>query len=249
MFDEINNNQEDAPEKIVEKKEVREEEQVDKKQENLDTKVEDIFSDGDDDVPLENSNLENPSYNQGKEKPAIFTPVKKDHKEEDDAKGGFSFLKIFIVIILIAIFLGVGYLAYTKYFKDMIFDKGIIENDNYIENVDNEDVLIDQEENSLENTTLENEQPEKDNNNNNNIIVNEKDTDGDGLSDVMERSLGLNINNIDTDGDGLFDREEVEVYKTDPKNADTDGDSFSDGDEVKAGYNPNGEGKLYNINQ
>jgi len=52
---------------------------------------------------------------------------------------------------------------------------------------------------------------------------------------------------MDTDNDGLFDREEVEVYKTDPLNFDTDGDGFLDGDEVKAGYNPKGEGKLYEV--
>ena len=73
------------------------------------------------------------------------------------------------------------------------------------------------------------------------------DSDQDGLSDEEEETLGTNINNIDTDNDGLFDREEVKVYKTNPLVADTDGDGYMDGDEVKNGYNPLGEGKLYEI--
>jgi len=73
------------------------------------------------------------------------------------------------------------------------------------------------------------------------------DSDQDGLSDEEEETLGTNINNIDTDNDGLFDREEVKVYKTNPLVADTDGDGYLDGDEVKNGYNPNGAGKLYEI--
>lgn len=94
-----------------------------------------------------------------------------------------------------------------------------------------------------------------------------KDTDGDGLTDDQEATLGTNAKASDTDGDGLTDGEEVNVYKTDPLRADTDGDGLTDGDEVKVwktdptkadtdgdgfsdgqevqnGYNPNGPGKL-----
>jgi hypothetical protein len=74
-----------------------------------------------------------------------------------------------------------------------------------------------------------------------------KDTDQDGLTDREEVEIGTNANSTDTDGDGLFDREEAQVYKTDPLNPDTDGDTYSDGAEVKSGYNPNGEGKLFNL--
>ncbi len=70
------------------------------------------------------------------------------------------------------------------------------------------------------------------------------DTDKDGLTDVRETQLGTNPNSPDTDADELFDREEVEVYKTNPLNADTDGDTYQDGAEVKKGFNPNGTGKL-----
>jgi hypothetical protein len=75
-----------------------------------------------------------------------------------------------------------------------------------------------------------------------------KDTDGDGLTDDEEKTLGTDPNKKDTDGDGLYDREEVKVYKTDPLKKDTDGDGISDGDEVKAGTNPNGSGLLLDIN-
>lgn len=74
-----------------------------------------------------------------------------------------------------------------------------------------------------------------------------KDFDGDGLSDDEEKTLGTNPQKSDTDNDGLFDREEVKVYQTDPRNPDTDGDGNPDGVEVKSGYNPNGAGKLLDL--
>ena len=58
------------------------------------------------------------------------------------------------------------------------------------------------------------------------------DSDKDGLMDAREAQLGTNPSRPDTDADGLFDREEVDVYRTNPLNPDTD-DSFKDGDEVK----------------
>ncbi len=82
------------------------------------------------------------------------------------------------------------------------------------------------------------------------------DSDGDGLIDAAELSLGTDPNNPDSDGERLLDGEEVNVYGTDPLrantdrdglsdyaevtffgtdplNADTDGDTLSDGDERK----------------
>lgn len=53
--------------------------------------------------------------------------------------------------------------------------------------------------------------------------------------------------NTDSDLDGLFDKDEVEIYKTDPNNSDTDGDGYLDGDEVKNGYNPAGSGTLSDL--
>ncbi|MEY4722555.1 MAG: hypothetical protein RLZZ324_68 [Candidatus Parcubacteria bacterium] len=71
------------------------------------------------------------------------------------------------------------------------------------------------------------------------------DTDGDGLPDSQEATLGTDLKKADTDGDGLSDGEEVNIYHTNPLKADTDGDGYSDGVEVKGGYNPNGPGKLF----
>lgn len=73
------------------------------------------------------------------------------------------------------------------------------------------------------------------------------DTDGDGLLDAEEQAIGSSITLSDTDGDGLSDREEFRVFGTDPKNPDSDGDTYTDGVEVKNGYNPKGQGKLFNI--
>lgn len=73
------------------------------------------------------------------------------------------------------------------------------------------------------------------------------DSDGDGLTDEDEAGLGTEPLTADTDGDGLLDNEEVRIYKSDPLNSDTDNDSFKDGDEVKAGYNPIGPGRLFQV--
>lgn len=75
----------------------------------------------------------------------------------------------------------------------------------------------------------------------------EIDTDKDGLIDSQEAELGTNQEGADTDGDLLFDLEEIEVYGTNPLNSDTDNDGYMDGNEVKAGYDPNGPGKLIEI--
>ncbi|MDA2922930.1 thrombospondin type 3 repeat-containing protein [Patescibacteria group bacterium AH-259-L07] len=65
------------------------------------------------------------------------------------------------------------------------------------------------------------------------------DSDADGLSDAKERELGTNRNSPDSDNDGLFDKEEVDVYLTDPLESDTDTDGILDGEEVKQGTDPN----------
>jgi len=70
-------------------------------------------------------------------------------------------------------------------------------------------------------------------------VVQVIDTDGDGLSDSEELSLGTNPKQTDTDKDGLFDKEEIRIYKTNPLKADTDGDGVVDGQEVKRGEDPN----------
>ena len=58
------------------------------------------------------------------------------------------------------------------------------------------------------------------------------DTDGDGLLDLNEISIGTDPNNPDTDADGLLDGTEVEMGCVNPLNSESDGDGLSDGYEV-----------------
>jgi hypothetical protein len=71
------------------------------------------------------------------------------------------------------------------------------------------------------------------------------DTDGDGVGDGEEVSLGTDpltpnaaMVRVDSDGDGLYDDDEVNVYGTSANNPDTDGDGGPDGTEVKEGLDP-----------
>lgn len=138
-------------------------------------------------------------------------------------------LGIILMIIIVAILAGAGIFVFgSDYFKK---NKNKDENVPFIENkVENINTPV------VVNTDV------------NVVLVNQvKDTDGDGLSDDEEKDLGTDHNKTDSDNDGLFDREEVKVYKTDPKDPDTDGDGMVDGQEVKQGYNPNGQGKLIDL--
>ena len=56
-----------------------------------------------------------------------------------------------------------------------------------------------------------------------------EDLDGDGLTNLEEFLAGTDLQSPDTDGDGLTDREEVQDTGTDPLNPDTDGDGMPDG--------------------
>ena len=64
-----------------------------------------------------------------------------------------------------------------------------------------------------------------------------RDSDGDGLSDAEENSLGTDAQIADSDGDGLSDGDELSDG-TDPLDYDSDGDGASDGAEVAAGTDP-----------
>ncbi len=66
----------------------------------------------------------------------------------------------------------------------------------------------------------------------------ERDTDGDGLSDAEEETLGTDPLDPDMDDDSLDDRREVRETLTDPTSADTDGDGLDDGLEVRRGSAP-----------
>ena len=43
---------------------------------------------------------------------------------------------------------------------------------------------------------------------------------------------------VDSDQDGISDKDEVAIYKTDPKNSDSDDDGYLDGEEIRKGYDP-----------
>ncbi|MDK8669800.1 Rib/alpha-like domain-containing protein [Corynebacterium sp. MSK195] len=86
-------------------------------------------------------------------------------------------------------------------------------------------------------------------------VPEDKDSDGDGLTDKEEEELGTDPNKADTDGDGINDGDEVNGTKnpfdkdgnkvedgkpgapTDPTNPDSDGDGTNDGDEVTGSKN------------
>lgn len=63
-------------------------------------------------------------------------------------------------------------------------------------------------------------------------VLDQNDSDGDGLTNAQEASAGTDPNNPDSDGDGLSDGDEVLIYGTQPDNPDSDGDLLRDGDEV-----------------
>jgi len=66
-----------------------------------------------------------------------------------------------------------------------------------------------------------------------------EDTDGDGLADEYEMSIGTDYMNRDTDGDGLLDPMELSLG-TDPNDWDTDNDLLIDGVEMGEGYSTDG---------
>jgi len=78
--------------------------------------------------------------------------------------------------------------------------------------------------------------------------LNGLDSDGDGLSDALEATVGTNPLDSDSDSDGLTDYQELAwdgdavVYSvgvdTDPLNPDSDSDGIMDGAELFAGTDP-----------
>ncbi len=61
------------------------------------------------------------------------------------------------------------------------------------------------------------------------------DTDGDGIEDYLEKSIGTDWNRIDSDNDGLTDYFEWYELGSDPLNADTNNNGISDGMEDSDG--------------
>ncbi len=66
----------------------------------------------------------------------------------------------------------------------------------------------------------------------------QEDFDRDGLTNLREYQLGTDIRKADTDGDGINDGDEVDRYHTNPLLADTDGDGIPDGVEIQTGSDP-----------
>jgi cell wall-associated NlpC family hydrolase len=72
------------------------------------------------------------------------------------------------------------------------------------------------------------------------------DTDGDGLTDSLEASLGLSATSVDTDRDNLSDGYELLRLRTNAAQSDTDGDAISDGMELITRTDPgNPDSDLY----
>ena len=59
------------------------------------------------------------------------------------------------------------------------------------------------------------------------------DSDGDGLTNEREATLGTDPLLPDTDADRLLDRDEVETHQTNPLDVDTDDDRLQDADEIQ----------------
>ena len=74
------------------------------------------------------------------------------------------------------------------------------------------------------------------------VLLYQKDSDIDNLTDREEILMNLNISSPDTDDDYISDWTEIIKTKTDPHNNDTDGGGLIDGCEVNNGTDPkNGE--------
>jgi hypothetical protein len=75
------------------------------------------------------------------------------------------------------------------------------------------------------------------------VAIDDADTDGDGLTDFEEHSVGTNPGLYDTDNDGFADSFETTTPGYDPlvanPNPDTDSDGLTDAEEVGTGTNPN----------
>jgi len=167
--------------------------------------------------------------------------------------------KILLLVFLFFVLVGLGFGGFW------FFDKYVLNEDNDtifpVENLDNTESLFPPQEQLIDTTEPVIEEPAveepivEDNTeniigdmNNDTILFGEPvDSDKDGLDDIREEELGTNPNNSDTDNDELDDASEVLIWKTNPNNPDTDGDGYTDGTEIKAGYNPLGPGKIFEV--
>ncbi len=77
----------------------------------------------------------------------------------------------------------------------------------------------------------------------------DRDSDGDGLTNIEEVNMDLDPGAPDTDGDGTIDGEEVLAYATDPLLVDTDGDGASDAWEIENGFDPLAHNDSFEVTQ
>lgn len=156
---------------------------------------------------------------------------------ESEPKGSRMIFIVVASICVVGLVGGVAYLVYSMIFapKDEVVEPGVI---------------------GVPAATTTNQVPTNDTGITSDQVIEEEsdrsvlfgdpiDTDGDGIDDTIEQTIGTNVSKKDTDGDGLSDGDEILVWKTNPLNADTDGDTYSDGTEVTSGYSPLGPGKLF----
>lgn len=168
-------------------------------------------------------------------------------------------LKIGLIILLIILLLGLGYLVYAKFLAGKTTDPNLVENPVIVTNevpTTTTTTTNPQFGQDLTSTTTPTSTPVSEE-----IVpvpsvplatttppvITLIDSDSDGLSDEEETVLGTNLNLKDSDGDDLSDYEEIQIYKTNPLKADTDNDGHNDGEEVKNGYNPLGTGKMTDV--
>lgn len=254
MFEELEKKENPSKENINSQEDEMGNQDESRLQEKEELAVEDIFSDNE-----KNSNvleLEKAFYNEGKEKPSVFEKTTANNSSGNEEGGAFLLKKIMVFILILAtlIFLvGGAYMAYLYFFDT---EKELNQVETEISNEEIENVV---QENALEEIVPEESQPaeneespigEGGENSPEEELLKNMDTDGDGFTDWDEIYIyKTNPLSPDTDSDGLTDYEEIIKFGTDPLNPDTDGDGYSDGDEVQAGYNPLGEGRIYDDNK
>jgi thrombospondin type 3 repeat protein len=199
--------------------------------------AEDIFE-GSDDLVNSNKGVVKPGDFNGKTSISPKQPLSdyqdlvQESKDLQSDRIKPRYFVVGLIVILILIF-SFGFWAYIQFFT------GERDSGEIILDTEPEEIKLDNDLDKVD------EVVEPGINVNSTAISN--DIDGDGLSNEEEEVLGTDPENFDTDGDGLSDREEVKIYHTDPLHEDTDLDSYLDGAEVEHGYNPLGDGKLFDF--
>jgi len=184
----------------------------------------------------DNRVIQQPKVNSENTKPAPHSILDSRTKTMPDPPKKGNALKIILAIVIAFIVIGgsaaLAYLLIVQQATGNIVDSVPLD----------EDIIIDTQAPEVEEDIEVAEEPIEEE-----PVEEAIDTDGDGLTDDEEMKYGTDPLSHDSDNDGLGDREEVQMYGTDPLDPDTDKDTYLDGQEVAGGYNPNGEGQLFEI--